>query len=350
MMIFSPLTLITQASRRMALSVAAAAMMMSVPAPALAQSSVELFQNRVNALEEGLKDVRGILEEDFRALKQSLADQGSAAPESITNLENKIAKLVDQMSAMNNRIERTLEVASDNEFRLLRMEKRLESLMRMGIDGNLAVVEPGGPETNTGAGEVPSASLNANSSEDGNWTISANKLDEEIANLPNPEDAAPTNPSPTNAAQVDEVAAAGEDEPKQPSVLPEVSPYEQYRFALGLALQNNLDKAEEAFAEFIAINPDDEQINDATFWLGRVQFSKGAYEQAAMTFTEFNTQWPTDSRREKTTLWIAESISYFAAKDEVCDLLVTLPNVIEDPPPNFFERLDELKQKSECSS
>lgn len=340
MMFFSRLSRI--ALSRIVLLMATAAVVSTAAAPAMAQSSLELFQNRVSALEEGLKDVRGMLEEDFRALKQSLADQGSAAPESITNLENKLAKLVDQMNAMNNRIERTLEVASDNEFRLLRMEKRLESLMRMGIDGNLAAA-PAGPETNSGAGDVPSSSLNASSSEDGSWTISAETLDEEIAKLPNPEDAA--------VAEND--TAATEDakaEPDKPSILPDVSPYEQYRFALGLALQNNLDKAEDAFAEFISINPEDEQINDATFWLGRVQFSKGSYEQAAMTFTEFNTQFPTDSRREKTTLWIAESISYFAAQDEVCDLLVTLPNVIEDPTPNFFERLDELKLKSECAS
>ena len=106
--------------------------------------------------------------------------------------------------------------------------------------------------------------------------------------------------------------------------------------------------AEDALAEFITTNPDHTRTNDATFWLGRVQFMQGSYEQAAMTFTEFNTVWPTDARREKTTLWIAESISYFAPAEEICDLLASLPSLIEDPTDNFFTRLDGLKEKSQC--
>ena len=58
--------------------------------------------------------------------------------------------MVDQLNALNTRIERTLQVATDNEFRLLRLEKRIESLMRMGIEGNLAATGP----VNQGAGEA----------------------------------------------------------------------------------------------------------------------------------------------------------------------------------------------------
>ena len=107
--------------------------------------------------------------------------------------------------------------------------------------------------------------------------------------------------------------------------------------------------AEIALGEFIQLHPEHERANDAMFWLGRVQFMKSSYEKAAMTFTSFNSQYPSDARREKTTLWIAESISYFAPTNEVCDLLVSLPNLIEDPTDNFFQRLDKLKMKAECS-
>lgn len=308
---------------------------------ASAQSSLELYQNRISALEDGLKNVNRLIEEDFRELKQALQNGGAGSAADVAELNNKISKLVDQMSSLSNRIERTLEVASDNEFRLLRMEKRLDSLMRMGIDGNLAVTNtPEGPAANSGSGEVPSASLNSNSNNASGWTIEASKLDEELNNLPNQDD----------VNQVDEAAVESEEEaPSKPSVLPDAAPDEQYRFALGKALQNDLVMAEVALNEFVQFNPEHERTNDATFWLGRVQFMKGSYEQAAMTFTEFNTNWPTDSRREKTTLWIAESISYFAPTTEVCDLLTSLPNLIEDPTDNFYDRLEKLKLKSECA-
>ncbi len=315
---------------------------------AVAQSSIEIFQDKISALEEGLKDIRGVIEEDFRALKQSLADNEGLSDDEARAIENKIGKLIDQISALNNRIERTLQVATDNEFRLLRLEKRIESMMRMGIDGNLA---PG--PNNTGAGDAPASSINAAENNQSNWTIGEETLSDELSRLPNTDDVQTENDVPAAAAdpatEEGETATAVQVEDDVQSVLPDAAPDEQYRFALGKALQNDLEMAELALAEFVTLHPEHERANDATFWLGRVQFMKSSYEKAAMTFTSFNSQWPTDARREKTTLWIAESISYFAPTNEVCDLLVSLPNLIEDPTDTFYERLDKLKAKAECS-
>lgn len=320
---------------------------------ALAQSSVEIFQDKLIAVEEGLKDIRSVVEEDFRALKQSLEDNEGINSDDIRDLDNKIGKLVDQLNALNTRIERTLEVATDNEFRLLRLEKRIESMMRMGIDGSLAASGP----VNSGAGDAPQSSLSASENNETNWSIGEETLAGEIAKLPNPDDAnvetaevvATEEDDASPAVEEEETATAVAVEEEVPSVLPEASADEQYRFALGKALQNDLDMAELALDEFIQRHPEHERTNDAMFWLGRVQFMKSSYEKAAMTFTSFNSQYPTDARREKTTLWIAESISYFAPTNEVCDLLVSLPNLIEDPTDNFFQRLDKLKTKAECS-
>ncbi|XDZ66244.1 tetratricopeptide repeat protein [Alphaproteobacteria bacterium LSUCC0684] len=322
---------------------------------AQAQSvSIEIFASRIEALEEGLKDVRGVIEEDLSSLRQDLEKKGEADPARMEVLENQIDKLVDQIRILNNRLERTLEVASDNEFRLLRMEKRLESLMRLGIEDDLAAAtSPSG----TGAGDVPKASLNAEQDTSAAWTIEASKLEEAMQETAADETASNDSGETTTAslAREDEAATPAETqataeiaaEPK--SVLPDASPDEQYRFALGKALQNDLDTAEEAFREFVAKNAEHSRLADATFWLGRVQFMKGSYEAAAMTFTEFNTNWPTDSRLEKTTLWIAEAISTFAAKSEVCDLLESLPTLVENPTESFFDRLGKLKTKSECT-
>ena len=103
-------------------------------------------------------------------------------------------------------------------------------------------------------------------------------------------------------------------------VLPDVSPEEQYRFSLGKALANDLVTAEAAFDEFREVNKGHERFADATFWLGRVQFVQGKYEQAAMTFSEFNTNFPTDNRLVKTTMWIAESVSRFAPREQACEI------------------------------
>ena len=318
---------------------------------AFAQSSIEIFQDKISALEEGLKDIRGVVEEDFRSLKQSLEDNEGISSEELRGIDNKIDKLVDQIGALNNRIERTLQVATDNEFRLLRLEKRIQSMIKMGIDSNFTQTGP----VNQGAGQAPQSSLSSSENNQSNWTISENQLSEEISKLPNPEDANAVNdgqadPSARASAVTEEetVATVTVAEPAI-SVLPDASPDEQYHFALGKALQNDLEMAELALDEFVETNPEHERSKDAMFWLGRIQFMKSSYEKAAMTFTTFNSKYPSDSRREKTTLWIAESISYFAPTNEVCDLLVSLPNLIEDPTDNFYQRLEKLKTKAECS-
>ncbi|MDA8873861.1 hypothetical protein N9J12_08585 [Alphaproteobacteria bacterium] len=131
-------------------------------------------------------------------------------------------------------------------------------------------------------------------------------------------------------------------------VLPDVSPEEQYRFSLGKALANDLVTAEAAFDEFREVNKGHERFADATFWLGRVQFVQGKYEQAAMTFSEFNTNFPTDNRLVKTTMWIAESVSRFAPREQACKIYYSLPKLLGKPPESFLTQLGALASAAKC--
>ena len=88
---------------------------------AKAQSSQVETLDRIEALEEGMKQVRGTLEENLHALTQSVeGNQGLS--------QGDTAALQQQFLNLSEQIERTLEIASANEARLLRLEKRLESL------------------------------------------------------------------------------------------------------------------------------------------------------------------------------------------------------------------------------
>ena len=60
-------------------------------------------------------------------------------------------------------------------------------------------------------------------------------------------------------------------------ILPDEPPKEQYKFALGRALLNELEIAEKAFAEFLEINKGHSREADAKFWLGRVQLMREKY-------------------------------------------------------------------------
>ena len=132
-------------------------------------------------------------------------------------------------------------------------------------------------------------------------------------------------------------------------MLPAVSPEEQYRFALGRALQNDLETAELAFAEFRTFNKGHARQADSIFWLGRVQFMRGEFEKAAMTFSEFNSAYPGDARLVDTTMWIAESVSHFAPPEQACEIYASLPQLIDTPPDTFLAQLSKLSDDANCA-
>ena len=258
-------------------------------------------------------------------------------------------------------------MSSDVEFRVLRLEKRLSTLLQLS---DPSVSERIVQDDVTGAG-VPADVTLSKDSETGQtvWTIDKSELDAQLSNVDNQTDAdAPSSVAADSQANTDNASAlqsAQNETPEttetvatpdreqdlsqqqpvpepMPEILPDVSPEEQYRFALGRALQNDLGTAEQAFSEFRAFNAEHERASDALFWLGRVQFMLGKFEDSAMTFSEFNTNYASDPRLVETTLWIAESVAQFAGTEQACDVYDTLTQLLDDPPESFTKRITEL--------
>ena len=330
-------------------------------------------QQRMDILEAGLKEVRGILENDLREIKikveqmqNSSSETGSSQTADLIALRDQMEKLSDMLAMTNRRMERTLEIASDTEFRLLRLEKRMQTLLSLGgNDAAAALVQ----QDTTGAGEVAAVQLSRDVDTGiSSWSVEEDALNAALAVVesdnatnapsaatPADDNAAPAGPTVENDDEIANGATmtsadAGDapNVPAQPEVLPAVSPEEQYRFALGRALQNDLETAQLAFIEFRKFNKGHEREADSIFWLGRVYFMRGEYEKAAMTFSEFNSAFPGDARLVDTTMWIAESVSHFAPPAQACEIYASLPQLIDTPPDTFLAQLSELSNDANC--
>jgi TolA-binding protein len=330
-------------------------------------------QQRMDLFDTDLKDLRGSVEQGFRTLQMQVEQLSSSTSTdeseisaSIRSLQDNIERLTDALAMTNRRMERTLEITSDVEFRLLRMEKRMQTLMTLGGNdlANAAVAAdtlPGGSD------EQITMQRNAG---DGTttWSVDEKKLNQQLDEGDPTIAAAPktgagdaidaTGRLDANGAAQEtsegtvETSTAEETSvlPAKPEILPDESPDEQYRFALGKALQNDLETAENAFAEFRLFNKGHSREADAAFWLGRVQFMRGSYEKAAMTFSEFNSEYPNDARLVDTTMWIAESVSHFAPQDQACAIYASLPSLLDSPPESFTTQLAKLSAASNCDS
>ena len=328
-------------------------------------------QQRMDILEQGLKEIRGVVEKDLREIKlkieqlgSSSAQAGTAHGEDVNRLRAEMEKLNDMLAMTGRRMERTLEITSDTEFRLLRLEKRVQTLITLGGD----VMTSAAAQQSATAAEPPA---NVKMSRDPNngvtrWSVEEGALNRELDIQTDPTTLA-TSGEVASEAETMETDAGGfatdqkvengkaeptnESEPSaptEPEILPAVSPEEQYRFALGRALQNDLETAERAFSEFRVFNEGHQRQADATFWLGRVQFMRGEYEKAAMTFSEFNSMYPRDARLVDTTMWIAESVSHFAPPEQACEIYESLPKLLDSPPEDFMTQLAALSVAAEC--
>jgi TolA-binding protein len=333
-------------------------------------------QQRMDILEQGLKEIRGVIEQDLREIKlkveqlgSSSAQAGTAQVADLNALRNEMEKLNDTLAMTSRRMERTLEITSDTEFRLLRLEKRVQTLISLG-GSDLASAAA---QQETTAADAPANVQMTRESNSGvtKWSVEEGALNRELETLDTAStpDAAVKDGAETanNIALLADNATSSDPgnlntevdandapvfpaAPAEPEVLPAVNPEEQYRFALGRALQNDLETAELAFAEFRFFNKDHERQADATFWLGRVQFMRGEYEKAAMTFSEFNSTYPGDARLVDTTMWIAESVSHFAPAEQACEIYASLPKLLDTPPEAFITQLASLSDAAKCKS
>ena len=327
-------------------------------------------QQRMDILEQGLKEIRGVVEKDLREIKlkveqlgSSSAHAGTAQVADLNALRAEMEKLNDTLAMTSRRMERTLEITSDTEFRLLRLEKRVQTLITLGGD----VVASAAAQQDTTAADAPATVQMSRDSNSGvtRWSVDEGALNRELGvqdsiTSPKTDESASKTESMGDdklgaEANInksnDEIGSTKEVEPAvlaEPEVLPAVSPEEQYRFALGRALQNDLETAERAFSEFRIFNEGHERQADATFWLGRVQFMLGQYEKAAMTFSEFNSVYSRDARLVDTSMWIAESVSHFAPSEQACEIYASLPKLLDTPPESFVTRLAALSAAAEC--
>ena len=356
-------------------------------------------QMRLNTIEDNLKIVRGTIETEFRSMRMKIEELASAAEDdtrsqasAIKALKAQMGELGDTIDILNQRLRRSIELSSDIEFRVLRLEKRMQTLLSLSSDELTDAILQDGVSA---GGTAPAVSMSRDN-DTGGATWSVEKDDALIAELAkseadnatqdnatdgnlasqntNSENTADDNVTATalvsdeddNAAPSDDVSvqdpaddatdapAAQEEalEQEEPAitVLPEGTAEEQYRFAFGSMLQNDLETAEAGFAEFRELHPEDARSADVLYWLGRVQFIQGDYGKSAMSFTEFNSEFPDDARLPEAILMIAESVLNFATAEQACQIFSDLPNMLDQPSESFLTRLGELTTAASCES
>lgn len=351
---------IMNSSRHMISALAAMIMMCGFSISAAQAQNVDKstlgdMQLRIIAIENTLRDLNARVENDLFALRQNM-ESGSNAEEVLRRVDeklNSINNISNELISLNNKIQRTLQLATDNEFRLLQLEAKIQSIMRLsaGIDlsdqsqdgasalspeigSTQALNEPADATNPDGTDNMDTGSENSTE-----WTLPKSQIEsdteEEITGAANP---------PATSLEVTS------PEPTLPSLLPEGTEIEQYEFAKNLMHENKLAEAEAALIEFNTRYPESDLSADVNFWIGRVQFVQGEHQRSLKTMTNFIQTWPEEPRRVEVLMWIAESFSVTRPKEESCNFFNKLLLAVEDPPQKLTTRLARLKDKTGCEA
>ena len=283
---------------------------------------VTIQQEKIARIENDLKNLIG----SFESLSNQ--KQNNKIP---LELESKINSVAQKLNLLENNIKNITNLSYNLDFALKRIERHLD--LTSINNGNIKQSNKEDPSKPT---------FVENKNNDINVKNLEKKTESVLGFIKEP-----TSSSSDNNKQNDVVLKSDTDKDK---LLTKSSPEENYNIALDYAVDLDFVNAEKAFKEFLDIHKDSKQIADAQYWLGRVYFAQGKFEEAAIALAEFNSVFPNDSRFQETTLLIAESASNFAPQNQLCDILKQSLEFMVNPSEKFIKRINDLKNENKCTN
>ena len=283
---------------------------------------ITLQQEKIARIENELKNLIG----SFESLSNQ--KQNNKIP---LELESKINSVAQKLNLLENNIKNITNLSYNLDFALKRIERHLD--LTSINNGNIKQSNKEDPSKPT---------FVENKNNDINVKNLEKKTESVLGFIKEP-----TSSSSDNNKQNDVVLKSDTDKDK---LLTKSSPEENYNIALDYAVDLDFVNAEKAFKEFLDIHKDSKQIADAQYWLGRVYFAQGKFEEAAIALAEFNSVFPNDSRFQETTLLIAESASNFAPQNQLCDILKQSLEFMVNPSEKFIKRINDLKNENKCTN
>ena len=283
---------------------------------------VTIQQEKIARIENDLKNLIG----SFESLSNQ--KQNNKIP---LELESKINSVAQKLNLLENNIKNITNLSYNLDFALKRIERHLD--LTSINNGNIKQSNKEDPSKPT---------FVENKNNDINVKNLEKKTESVLGFIKEP-----TSSSSDNNKQNDVVLKSDTDKDK---LLTKSSPEENYNIALDYAVDLDFVNAEKAFKEFLDIHKDSKRIADAQYWLGRVYFAQGKFEEAAIALAEFNSVFPNDSRFQETTLLIAESASNFAPQNQLCDILKQSLEFMVNPSEKFIKRINDLKNENKCTN
>jgi tol-pal system protein YbgF len=131
-------------------------------------------------------------------------------------------------------------------------------------------------------------------------------------------------------------------------VLPAGTPEEQYAFAYGLLQQFRIPEAEQAFAEFVLVNPGHALTGNAQYWLGEAYYARSMFQEAALTFFQGYQEDSTGEKAADNLLKLGMSLARMEQTTEACATFGELANQFPDATQTVMDQAAGERTRLSC--
>jgi tol-pal system protein YbgF len=232
-----------------------------------------------------------------------------------------------------------------DELRYLieRMDARLEKLVA-DVDFRLTALEST-PQARAGSGQAPGFLDRADS--DPTRSGGAGSLvdpDEEYKPSGGPRILGTI---PLEDGVVEPVAP----EPEQTahaSVLPDGTPEERYKYALGLLRKARYDEADRVLGAFIEVHGDHPLADNASFWRGETFYARKMFGDAARIYATNLQRYPEGGKAPDNLVKLGMALENLERTNEACQAFAELDRKFPDMPANVRQAADRGRSAANC--
>ena len=131
-------------------------------------------------------------------------------------------------------------------------------------------------------------------------------------------------------------------------ILPEVSPEEQYKFAISFLKVGDYETAEFALREFVDINSKHKLAGNAQYWYGETFRVRQLYQDAATAYLNGYQKYPKSSKAPVNLLKLGVMLVQIGEKEQGCSMILGVKEKYPKANQSVIQKAEYEKKKFNC--
>ena len=131
-------------------------------------------------------------------------------------------------------------------------------------------------------------------------------------------------------------------------ILPEISPEEQYKFAISFLKVGDYETAEFALREFVDSNSKHELAGNAQYWYGETFRVRQLYQDAATAYLDGYQNYPKSNKAPVNLLKLGVMLVQIGEKEQGCSMILGVKSQYPEAKQSVIQKAEYEKKKFNC--